>query len=204
MDRPPSPGSTETLANLSVLWILAIVAGLTVLRLGLIRVPTPGVCCASEILEFGIIAIVLVFLIIRPFVVQAYFIPSPSMEPTLLGKEGSGDRILVNKFDYRLRHPPMMMSSCSWPPKRMGWKTPTLSSALSVFPATASRSSAARSWSTAKRYKHVELRQALAEAGRIGDEARQDIAVRPSVRSPGGLPCQVRAGRRSLVGQRRA
>ena len=79
-------------------WILAIVAGLTVLRLGLIRVPDPGRRSIAEILESGIIAIVLVFLIIRPFVLQAYFIPSPSMEPTLLGKDDVGDRILVNKF----------------------------------------------------------------------------------------------------------
>ena len=105
MDVPASPGITETLANLSILWILGIVAGLTVLRLGLIRVPTPAARSTSEMLESGIIAIVLVFLIIRPFIVQAYFIPSPSMEPTLLGKQGAGDRILVNKFDYRLRRP---------------------------------------------------------------------------------------------------
>ncbi len=105
MEPSQSPGITETLANLSVAWILTIVAVLTVLRLGLIRVPNPGARSFAEILESGIIAIVLVFMVIRPFVLQAYFIPSPSMEPTLLGKDNVGDRILVNKFLYRL-HPP--------------------------------------------------------------------------------------------------
>ena len=102
----PSPQSvTETLANLNILWILAIVAGLTVLRLAFIYVPTPTARSIAEILESGMIAVALVFLIIRPFLLQAFFIPSPSMEPTLLGKNGSGDRILVNKFAYRLGKP---------------------------------------------------------------------------------------------------
>ena len=54
-----------------------------------------------ELLDSGLIAFVLVFLLIRPFVVQAFFIPSESMEPTLLKQ----DRILVNKFVYRLNEP---------------------------------------------------------------------------------------------------
>ena len=54
-----------------------------------------------ELLDSGLIAFTLVFLLIRPFVVQAFFIPSGSMEPTLL----PGDRILVNKFIYRLNSP---------------------------------------------------------------------------------------------------
>jgi len=44
------------------------------------------------------LALALVFFVIRPFVVHAFFIPSPSMEPTLMEK----DRILVNKFIYRM------------------------------------------------------------------------------------------------------
>jgi signal peptidase I len=54
-----------------------------------------------ELLDSGLIAFILVFLIIRPFVVQAFYIPSESMVPTLL----PGDRILVNKFIYRLNPP---------------------------------------------------------------------------------------------------
>jgi signal peptidase I len=54
-----------------------------------------------EFLDSGLIAFVLVFLIVRPFVVQAFFIPSESMVPNLM----KGDRILVNRFVYRLNEP---------------------------------------------------------------------------------------------------
>ncbi|MBP6965431.1 MAG: signal peptidase I [Armatimonadetes bacterium] len=55
----------------------------------------------AEVVESAMIAIALVFLLIRPFVVQAFFIPSPSMSPTLM----EGDHILVNKLIYRFREP---------------------------------------------------------------------------------------------------
>ncbi len=54
-----------------------------------------------ELLDSGLIAFVLIFAIIRPFVVQAFYIPSGSMEPTLR----QGDRLLVNKFIYYLNPP---------------------------------------------------------------------------------------------------
>jgi signal peptidase I len=50
----------------------------------------------------GLILIALVLaLLIKTFFVQAFFIPSQSMEPTLL----VGDRVLVNKIIYRFREP---------------------------------------------------------------------------------------------------
>ena len=52
----------------------------------------------AEVLDAGIIAVVLVFLIIRPFFIQAFWIPSGSMVPTLQ----DGDKVLVDKFSYRL------------------------------------------------------------------------------------------------------
>jgi signal peptidase I len=62
-----------------------------------------------ELLNSALIAFALVFLLIRPFLLQAFFIPSGSMEPTLhMPDEYSGragDRILVNKFIYRLEPP---------------------------------------------------------------------------------------------------
>jgi signal peptidase I len=54
----------------------------------------------KEYLEPIIIAI-LIALFIRTFIVQAFKIPSSSMEPTLL----VGDHILVNKFIYGIRIP---------------------------------------------------------------------------------------------------
>lgn len=54
----------------------------------------------KEWVEPIVIAVVLA-LIIRTFVVQAFKIPTGSMRPTLM----EGDRILVNKFIYKFRKP---------------------------------------------------------------------------------------------------
>lgn len=49
-------------------------------------------------------AAVLAALLIKTFVLQAFFIPSASMEPTLRGGDGlPGDRVLVDKVSYRVR-----------------------------------------------------------------------------------------------------
>jgi signal peptidase I len=48
-----------------------------------------------------LVAFVLVFGLIRPFVVEAFRIPSESMVPTLL----IGDRVFVNKFVYQFSEP---------------------------------------------------------------------------------------------------
>lgn len=53
-----------------------------------------------ENLEVVVTAVILA-LIIRAFVVQAFKIPTGSMRPTLM----EGDRILVNKFIYRFKEP---------------------------------------------------------------------------------------------------
>lgn len=73
-----------------------------------IRVAVPRVemnrSLRATILEFvdsGLVAALLVFCLLRPFVIQAFFIPSGSMLPTLQ----TGDRILVNKFIYFFRDP---------------------------------------------------------------------------------------------------
>jgi signal peptidase I len=58
----------------------------------------------SSVLEFvdsALIALLLVFCILRPFVIQAFYIPSGSMLETLQ----INDRILVNKFVYFFREP---------------------------------------------------------------------------------------------------
>jgi len=60
--------------------------------------------CRGYIIDFldaAAIAIALVFLIIQPFIVEPFFIPSKSMYPTLR----EGDRVLVTKYNYNLRLP---------------------------------------------------------------------------------------------------
>jgi len=54
----------------------------------------------KEWVEPVIIAVILA-LIIRTFIVQAFKIPTGSMRPTLI----EGDRILVNKFIYKFKEP---------------------------------------------------------------------------------------------------
>lgn len=103
--EPTSSGLIDTLSNLNVGWILAIVAVLSLVRYNMLKTDGPGMQAVAEYVESGIVAVVLVWMVIRPFAIQAYFIPSPSMEPTLLGDNGTGDRILVNKFIYRVSNP---------------------------------------------------------------------------------------------------
>jgi signal peptidase I len=128
MNPPASDtGATEFLANLSVGTVVLVALVLTVIRLMLLRMsgpPRPGrpsegamARGIAEICESLIIAGVLVFLIIRPFFVQAFFIPSESMENTLLGHDAYNpqngqthpdtvhDHIFVNKMVYRYSDP---------------------------------------------------------------------------------------------------
>ncbi|MHB0938416.1 MAG: signal peptidase I [Armatimonadota bacterium] len=65
-----------------------------------------------EIIDTVIIALILVFGIVRPLLMQTYFIPSDSMVPTLLGpritsagKMVGGDKLIANKFVLRTRMP---------------------------------------------------------------------------------------------------
>jgi|SRR5579872_2685321 len=121
---PPTTdtGVGEIFASLSVGMITLIALALTMLRVLLLslKAPQPGkkddvhpyARAVAEILESLIIAGVLVFLIIRPFFVQAFFIPSESMELTLLGHDAGPqhadtvhDHIFVNKLVYRYSEP---------------------------------------------------------------------------------------------------
>lgn len=111
-------GATEILANLSIGTIVVIALALTLLRLALVPLRAPFARSIAELTESLIIAGVLVFLIIRPFFVQAFYIPSESMEPTLMGHtkgynprtgayypETIHDHIFVNKLIYRFKEP---------------------------------------------------------------------------------------------------
>lgn len=57
-----------------------------------------------ETLDSAALAIGLVLFVIEPFLLQAFYIPSGSMEDTLR-YQPTGDRLLVSKFVYRMRDP---------------------------------------------------------------------------------------------------
>lgn len=99
------------LADLNAKWVLVLV-GTLMLVLATCRLTTRERDHTSEWLienlQVVLSVVVVVFLIIRVFVFQAYFIPSASMETTLLGPgEGNpvGDRLIANKALYFLSRP---------------------------------------------------------------------------------------------------
>lgn len=91
----------ESLANLEWWKVLIIVAILLGIRFALIKQENKAAKSVAETAESLAVAMALVFFLIRPFIVQAFFIPSASMHPGLL----ENDHILVNKFVYRVKEP---------------------------------------------------------------------------------------------------
>lgn len=78
-------------------------------RFGLYRVAR----FVNEVLDALVYAGVFVFLVIRPFVIQTFFIPSGSMLDTLQ----LNDYIIANKFIYRVREPQVGEIIVFKPPK---------------------------------------------------------------------------------------
>ena len=88
-------------------WKLAIVMGLLGMR-EFVRLLSPREAEGNETskwlietLDSATIAIGLVLFVIQPFILQAFYIPSGSMENTLR----ISDRLLVSRLVYRLREP---------------------------------------------------------------------------------------------------
>ncbi len=63
-------------------------------------IPGSAVSFRKAVVEWGsvIVGALVMALLVKAYLFQAFYIPSPSMEPTL----GNGDRIIVNKLSYRL------------------------------------------------------------------------------------------------------
>ncbi|MGC4042599.1 MAG: signal peptidase I [Armatimonas sp.] len=98
---PEKPPLTDQLANLSPVIIVAVILGFTLLRVFLARRKEPWALRIAEMSDTVSFVLALGFLLLKPFVAQAFYIPSESMESTLL----KGDRIMVNKFQYRFQEP---------------------------------------------------------------------------------------------------
>jgi signal peptidase I len=108
---------SESLANLSIGIVVLAALVLTAFRVILVGSKRPAARGAAEMVESLVIAGIFVFMIIRPFCAQAYYIPSESMEPTLHGHEAGPsptgetytdavhDHLFVNKMVYRFHEP---------------------------------------------------------------------------------------------------
>lgn len=92
---------TDRIAGVSLTTVVLVLALLTAARAWLVQSRAPLLRSTADFLESVVLAITLVFLLLRPFVVQSFFIPSGSMHPTLR----EGDHILVNKWAYRFSPP---------------------------------------------------------------------------------------------------
>lgn len=99
-DQVPTP-ITDQIANLPLPVIVAIVAGATFLRFVFKKTDHPFARGVSDLCDTCAFVLALAFLIIRPFVAQAFYIPTPSMVNTLL----VNDRLVVDRISYRLDKP---------------------------------------------------------------------------------------------------
>ena len=92
---------TDRIAALSFPAILLVLLALTVARVGFRAARAAFFFFLSDLCEAALKAVALIFLIVRPFLLQTYHIPSASMHPRLV----EGDVIMVSKFTYRFREP---------------------------------------------------------------------------------------------------
>ena len=174
----PFPVSaSELLGSLSIFWILGMAVAASGLRLALLRANSPSARAWADMLETGLVFGTFFLLIVRPFGAQAFFIPSASMEPTLLGNNGTGDRILVNKFDYRL-HPPRRDDVVVFlaPPEATvpDGLPPDVDfiKRLIGLPGDKIEVVGGVVYANGQPYNHAAVRQALARAGEFGPDAQ--------------------------------
>lgn len=66
--------------------------------------PRPEMHIVRDIVEACAIVLILV-LLINNFAFQAYKVPTGSMEPTIIGHEKDGDRLIVSRLPYLFREP---------------------------------------------------------------------------------------------------
>ncbi len=92
---------SQQLADVHTVSIMYFVVWLTLIRFFLIKRESSVARAIVEIVDAALFAAVLMFMIVLPFVVKSFYIPSGSMRPTLV----DDDHILVNKFQFRVGHP---------------------------------------------------------------------------------------------------
>lgn len=151
----------ERLANLEWWKVLIIVAVLLGLRYVLLKQKSQVAKSAGETAESLAVAMALVFFIIRPFIVQAFFIPSASMHPGLL----ENDHILVSKFIYRFKEPKLGdVVVFKSPPEALKDESDFIKRVIGV-PGDTVRITAGYVIVGTTQYNHQDLRSLLGEPG---------------------------------------
>ena len=97
------------------------------------------------------------------------------MEPTLLGKDNSGDRILVNKFDYRLHSPHHDDVVVFLAPPAAMEGDPEFIKRLIGLPGDKLEVVGGRLTINGTSYSHRDIRQKLTEANECGPDALADV-----------------------------
>ena len=92
---------TEKLAGMSIVNVIFLSIILIIIRIYLKDTSNPILKQVAEFAESLAFAFLLVFLVIRPFFIQSFYIPSASMRPGLL----ENDHIVANKFIYFFKDP---------------------------------------------------------------------------------------------------
>jgi signal peptidase I len=188
----PTSNFADLISNLSLIWIAGAITLATALRLALVRLPSSAVRMVADFLESGILMVGLFFLVIRPFLIQVFFIPSPSMEPTLLGQHGAGDKVVVDKLGARL-HPPRRDDVTVFiaPPAALEGSPEAASGAPVDFvkrligvPGDRIEAHAGRVYIDGAPYSHRDLRGRFLQAGLFGQEAIQEAAADPENYDP--------------------
>jgi signal peptidase I len=148
---------TERIANLSVPTIVLLLASLTALRLVLRALRRSFFLFFAELTESAMLAVALVFLLLRPFVLQTYHIPSGSMQPTLR----IGDHLVVNKLLYRLRAPRRGEIIVFRAPREADWNEPEYIKRLIGLPGDTIEVQEGYVEVEGIRYSHAEIRGIL-------------------------------------------
>lgn len=166
-------GITERLANLPIWAVLVTIVVLLVLRFVLMKQRTPVAKSIAEIAESLAVAMALVFLLIRPFVVQAFFIPSESMVPTLL----TNDHIMVNKFIYRFTDPKRDdVVVFDAPPQATGGEKKDFIKRVIAVPGDVVRITPGYVLVGENQYNHQDLRNSLANYAGSANEIKVKLA----------------------------
>lgn len=94
-------GFIEVLARLPVSTVVFAMGFFLLIRLVAARIEGRAARFFSDLMDAVIYAGILVYLIVRPFIAQPFYIPSGSMLDTLK----IGDLVMVGKFNYRFSDP---------------------------------------------------------------------------------------------------